>query len=277
MKKLLLGSVATGALVAAGAASAADLSARPAYKAPPAVAPLPVFSWTGCYVGGHGGWGWGRKEVNQAITSSESGNRSVSRTADTSGSIFGGQVGCDYQFAGNWVLGIEGSISGTHMDGVSSDPKDPGDRSDVLRFRTDALGSVTARLGFAGWVPQSLLYVRGGVAWARDIFDFKDADVSGIRDIYNQTRTGWTVGVGIEYAFLPNWSVFAEYNHYDFGNKNVFFYNPRPSCSDDCFSVNTSVKQDIDVIKFGVNYRFNVSGVGKAPLGFGKSPVVARY
>jgi len=273
MKKLLLGSVATGALVAAGSASAADLSVRPAYKAPPAVAPLPVFSWTGCYVGGHGGWGWGRKEVDERVTTS-SGPRqhNFSRTADTSGSIFGGQVGCDYQFSGSWVLGIEGSISGTHMDGLSSDPMDTGDRDDVLRFRTDALGSVTARLGFAGWVPQSLLYVRGGVAWARDIFDFKDADQSVIRDVYNQTRTGWTVGVGIEYAFLPNWSVFAEYDHYDFGSKNVAFY---ACCDGRSFKID--VKQDIDVIKFGVNYRFNVSGIGKAPLGFGKSPVVARY
>jgi outer membrane immunogenic protein len=270
MKKLLLGSVATGALVAAGSASAADLTLRPSYKAPPAVAPVPVFSWTGCYVGGHGGWGWGRKEVHEAVTASGSGNRAnTSSTADTSGSIFGGQIGCDYQFSGSWVIGIEGSLSGTHMDGVSSDPIDPHDSGDILRFRTDALGSVTARLGFAGWVPQSLLYVRGGVAWARDVFDFQHADNN--RGIFNQTRTGWTIGVGIEYAFLPNWSVFGEYDHYDFGTKNVAFYT-----SGD-FVSRIDVKQDIDVIKFGVNYRFNVSAIGKAPLWAGKSPVVARY
>jgi outer membrane immunogenic protein len=262
VKKLLLGSVATGALVAAGAANAADLRVGPTYKAPPAVAPVPVFSWTGCYVGGHAGWGWGRKDVNEAVTASGSGNRAkTSATADTSGSIFGGQVGCDYQFSGNWVLGIEGSLSGGHIDGSSSDPIDPHDSGDVLHFRTDALGSVTARLGYAGWIPQTLLYVRGGVAWARDIFDFQHADVAGSRGIFNQTRTGWTVGVGAEYTFMPHWSVFAEYDHYDFGTKNVTFY----SCCDGFFS-KIDVKQTIEVVKFGLNFRFDVPGLGKAPL-----------
>src|SRR5205807_7006134 len=115
MKKILLGSVATGALVAAGSASAADLGPRPAYKAAPMVAPVPVFSWTGCYVGAHGGWGWSKNNLTEDATqfrfsafvqSTRGGNSSFQNSAlrkvhgastiDTSGAIFGGQIGCDY-------------------------------------------------------------------------------------------------------------------------------------------------------------------------------------
>src|SRR5260370_6168566 len=53
MKKLLLASIAGVALVAGAPANAADLSARPAYKAPPPVAaPIPYYNWTGFYIGG---------------------------------------------------------------------------------------------------------------------------------------------------------------------------------------------------------------------------------
>src|SRR5881296_586308 len=57
MKKLLLASTAVGALAIAGPALAADIPV----KAPPAVAPVPVFTWTGCYIGGHAGFGSAQK------------------------------------------------------------------------------------------------------------------------------------------------------------------------------------------------------------------------
>src|SRR5437016_8904803 len=121
MKKILLGSVATGALVAAGSASAADLGPRPAYKAPPMVAPVPVFSWTGCFVGAHGGWGWGKKDVTEVGRSGPAAATNVAGSAsagiDTSGAIFGGQIGCDYQFAGNFVIGVQGDFAGARMTG----------------------------------------------------------------------------------------------------------------------------------------------------------------
>src|SRR6266852_4048301 len=119
MKRILLTSVAGVALLAAGAisASAADLYR----KAPPVVAPPPppppAFSWTGCYTGVHTGWGWGEKKFRDArrdqyfIDTSSSVRESK---LDTSGPLFGGQLGCDYQFGfgkgaglGNWVIGIQ--------------------------------------------------------------------------------------------------------------------------------------------------------------------------
>src|ERR1700690_700065 len=59
MKRLLLTTVSALALISARPGLAADLPTRMPIKAAPA--PARVFSWTGCYLGGHVGWGWGRK------------------------------------------------------------------------------------------------------------------------------------------------------------------------------------------------------------------------
>ncbi len=249
MKKILLGSVATGALVAAGSASAADLGPRPAYKAPPMVAPIPVFSWTGCFVGAHGGWGWGKKDVTEVARSHTNTIGSATAGIDTSGAIFGGQIGCDYQFASSPTL--QASSEGN-----------------LTTVRTDWLASITARLGFTGWLPHSLLYVKGGGAWIRDRWQttvphaFCDFGCPVFES--SQTRSGWTIGGGIEYAIAPNWSVFAEFDHYDFGTKRVLSF----TASAGGF-LNLDAKQRIEAVKLGVNYRF---GWGK-----GKAPVVAKY
>jgi opacity protein-like surface antigen len=108
MKKILLASVAAAALVAIAPANAADLGLRPMYAAPPA------FTWSGCYIGGNIGWGWGRDTVsipNLAETTGVPELAGVSLgsvTGNTKGILGGGQVGCNYQFAPNWVIGIEG-------------------------------------------------------------------------------------------------------------------------------------------------------------------------
>ncbi len=276
MKKILLGSVATGALVAAGSASAADLGPRPVYKAPPVVAPVPAFSWTGCFVGAHGGYGWGRKDVTatahsggaEGFTSSQSRSGSI----DTHGAIFGGQIGCDWQFgfgkgsgAGNWVLGIQWDFAGANLVGQNNtlSAEDTVTVTQSIKVHTDWLSSVTGRLGFTGWFPQTMLYIRGGGAWVREHWTFIDQDF-GFPDRMetSQTRSGWTIGGGIEYAIAPNWSVFAEFNHYDFGRKT---FNQAGS-HHRLVSIDTN--QRIEAVRLGVNYRFNW---------FGKAPVTARY
>jgi outer membrane immunogenic protein len=282
MKKILLGSVATGALVAAGSASAADLGPRPAYKAPPMVAPVPVFSWTGCFVGAHGGWGWGKKDVTEVARSGPPTDSSVGTLGagiDTSGGIFGGQIGCDYQFAGNFVIGIQGDFAGARITGDTAGlPLRPHSFTSTVfqstseaahtHVRTDWLASITGRLGFTGWLPRTLFYVRGGGAWIREKWDFQMAEDFNDNPEFSstQTRSGWTVGGGIEYAIAPNWSVFAEFNHYDFGTKSVGHQSG--SSSFGAF-INIDAKQRIEAVRLGVNYRFN--------WGKGKAPVVAKY
>src|ERR1051326_5301717 len=174
MKKILLGSVATGALGAARPASAAALGQRPAYKAPPVAAPVPVFSWTGCFGGAHGGWGWSRKDVRVSSNShSGPGNGTATGGLDSSGAIFGGQIGCDYQFgfgkgpgsAGAWVIVIQGDFAGARLTGDIPTPLHAGPTATAHTFlRTDWLSSVTGRVGITGWLPRTLLYTPRGAA-----------------------------------------------------------------------------------------------------------------
>ena len=274
MKKILLGSVATGALVAAGSANAADLSLRPAPRVAPAVAPIPVFSWTGCYVGGHAGWGWGRKEFHEVVTRSGTGGPvglvNGSETIDTSGAIFGGQIGCDYQFAGNFVVGIQGSAAGAFLQGKGFELAGPGDRGDFIQVRTNWIADVTGRLGFTGWLPRTLIYVKGGGAWIDETIDFASSS-SSFGGSFRQTLAGWTIGGGVEWAFAPNWSVFAEFQHYDFKGKGVSSFVTSNTGFGPASGTLDVTKERIETVKLGINYRFNWL-FGKAP-----APVVARY
>jgi outer membrane immunogenic protein len=260
MKKLLLASIALSALLA-GSAVAADLPVKaPAYRPAP-----PVYTWSGCFIGVHGGWSWGDEHVSTHSYINGAVTRSNEASVNTDGALLGGQVGCDYQFAGNLVFGVQGDYAGTRITGDIQDPHDGSGRNDVLHFQTSRLASVTARLGITGWGNQALLYVKGGGAWARNTYDFRSADRAALRGIYDVDLSGWTVGAGVEWAFAPSWSAFVEYDHYDFGNKTTTLVQ---RSFGGAFSEDYQVKAPtIDTIKFGINYRFN----------YMSGPVVANY
>src|SRR6516165_4425149 len=110
-RRVLLASVSAVALFIASEAKSADLPVKA-----PIIAPAPIFSWTGCYVGGHVGFGWGRNHHTQTGSTAFSGvsggtiveNGAARGAVDTSGGLIGGQVGCNYQYASNWVFGVQG-------------------------------------------------------------------------------------------------------------------------------------------------------------------------
>src|SRR5262245_43216181 len=91
--------------LAATQALAADLPR----KAPPPVAPMPPpITWTGCYIGANIGGIFGRGDAN--FNGFEVGSN------ERSGFTGGGQIGCDYQFAGSgWVIGIRNMFDGTSL------------------------------------------------------------------------------------------------------------------------------------------------------------------
>jgi len=257
MKKLLLASVAGIALLAVSSANAADLSRRPpVYKAPPpVVAPIPVFTWTGCYIGGNVGGGWGRKTATDPTLAP-----GISVSGDTSGFLGGGQVGCNYQLAPNWVIGIEG-------DGLGADIK--GDVTQTVlgitgtaHAKTDWIASAAGRIGWA-W-DRWLLCAKGGAAWAGDKYSV-DIPVFPEHLEASETRTGWTVGGGLEWAFWNNWSAKLEYDFYDFGTRTLTFTGTFAGVPIEVPGVD--IRQRIQTVKFGINYRFD----------WGKAPVVARY
>jgi outer membrane immunogenic protein len=118
MKKVLSTMFAGAAVIAAGSAGAADLGTY--NKAP---APLPVFSWSGCYVGAQAGLGAGHTKWQDVSTPGDIDGNFAGNTANTdrSGGLVGGQVGCDYQYGSAWVLGISGMSVGSDITGTNMD------------------------------------------------------------------------------------------------------------------------------------------------------------
>jgi len=258
LKALLLAGTAA---FLSGSALAADLPARMPVKAP-AVAAAP-YSWTGCYVGGHAGAGWGRTVISDPNAVSGAIFNLITPTPDASigmhdtGAVVGGQVGCDYQFASNWVVGLAGDFSWAKIDGQANDPffggKDP-TLPLTLESHTDFLASTTGRVGYA-W-DHYLLYAKGGAAWSHNKYAVNNffciTFAGACYANASETRLGWIAGAGFEWAFTRNWSVLLEYDHYGFGTKGVTFFDPGHN-----FSVVFNEKLDLDVVKVGLNYRFN--------------------
>jgi outer membrane immunogenic protein len=228
MKKLFLASAALVAIAAGSPTFAADLPARmPAYKAPIA-APV-AFSWTGCYLGAHIGGGFGEKRWSSGGVEFANHN--------TDGFIGGGQLGCNYQ-TGQFVFGVEGDASWADLTGSSIDTLNP---TVTTRSKVDFLATATGRAGIA--YDRALFYVKGGAAWAHDKFS---TDSLGGTFSADQTRWGWTVGAGIEYAFAPNWSAKVENNFMDFDKKTV----------NGIFAIPVDIDQNIHAVKVGINYKF---------------------
>jgi outer membrane immunogenic protein len=234
-------------------ASAADMPVKaPAYNAPVATA----YNWTGCYIGGHVGYGWGRKHNTDNSNSDWFLGQAID--VDTHGVLGGGQVGCNYQFTSNFVIGIEGTLSAADINGSTtvSTAITPGLLNVVASAKTDWLATMTGRLGYS--FDRSLLYMKGGVAWAHDRYggDWSVA-VIGNGTIAGsvsatETRTGWVIGAGWEYAFAKNWSATLEYNYMDFGTQTINFPVSAPGFGTYIGDIN----QKIQTVTAGINYRF---------------------
>jgi outer membrane immunogenic protein len=236
---------ASAAALASTAAFAADLPARTYTKAPIYAPPVPIYNWTGIYVGAHLGAAFGGDD---GVVSNIGGLTGSSRDAAFLG---GGQLGADYQFAPNWVVGIEGQISG-----LSNNNRTFTDGFSTLRDRSDWLASVTGRLGYT-WGP-GMIYAKGGVAFRDD--NGLDATAGFQPAVTDRNSTGWTVGGGFEYMFAPAWSAKVEYQYYNFDTTNVL------TNTNAVVPGLVSYKDDLHTVKVGVNYHFNWA-----------SPVVARY
>jgi outer membrane immunogenic protein len=165
---------------------------------------------------------------------------------DVSGVIGGGQVGCNLQ-TGAVVLGVQGDYSWTDAKGSSTDQVVPG-ATDQTQVKS--LASVTGRIGYA-W-GQFLGYVKGGGAWVRDEYDVSAIATGAPIASARETRSGWTAGIGGEYAFNRNWSAFVEYDHYGLGTRSNAFTTPAGGSFG-----SADIKQDLGVVKGGVNYKFD--------------------
>ena len=239
-------SLVTAAMIglATGQTFAADLPRKaPAYVPP---APPPI-TWTGCYIGANIGGAFNRGDANFAFGEASSSNNS--------GFAGGGQIGCDYQFAGGWVFGIRNMSDGTSLkrDRTLFDPVTGA--AGTLNLKTQWFDTLTGRIGYAV-APAWLIYGQGGVAWANSKADLTFDGVT-FGDLSN-TRTGWTAGGGVEWMFARGWSAFLEGNYMDFGSNDHSVITP-VACPAGC-AFTTHAKAVTVLV--GVNYRFNW---GKAP------------
>lgn len=245
MKKFLI--VAAIAVLGATGAQAADIAARTYSKAPAYAAP--VYNWTGFYVGAHIGGAFPGDD-KYSVT----GLPGATTSGDDAYFFGGGQIGADYQFAPNWLIGIEGQFSG--LSGGTRTYNGP-IVNNFISTSNDWLASVTGRIGYT-W-GAGLIYAKGGVAF-RDDGNLVVSTGGTTPFTTNRADTGYTVGGGLEYMFAPSWSAKVEYQYYDFDTTNVRTPTGQFSVGGGNFTEN------LHTVKAGINYRFNWGG-----------PVVAKY
>ncbi len=268
MKKFLLATVALSALVAAPA-MAADLAARPYTKAP-AFIPAPIYNWTGFYIGGNAGYSFAdRTDINtsgQVAANADTvarGLRNPLVSIDRDGFIGGVQAGYNWQTSPNFVFGLEADIQ--YVDarrrlnafGTSG-------LANNFRSNMDYLGTFRGRVGYT-W-GATMLYGTGGLAYAgvnNSASFFNGAGALAFFGEDRTTKTGYTVGGGIEHMFTPNWSVKGEYLYYDLGRSNVAVNLVAPGRGVGT-GYNTNFRNDGHIVRAGLNYKFG-------------GPIVARY
>lgn len=218
----------------AGPVLAADL---PAPQAPPPPPIAPAFAWTGAYVGAAAGYGWGGAGQSMAITSASlAAAPPIIPVIDASGSqrfnLQSAQVeadaGYDWRIGQSFVFGVKGDIawtgfSGSQFNGGNIPNYPPGNPYNIAQtIRQDWQGSLQLRVGFIPF-DRLLVYGTGGPALAHVNY------TSAFTDVFNEDesaslhtfRPGWTIGVGAEYAFAPNWTARLEYRYSQFLAANV--------------------------------------------------------
>ena len=175
-------------------------------------------------------------------------------TVNTSstGAVIGGEIGCDYQFSSNVVVGIEGTASGSTMRGsqIVSLHDSPPDTA-LVQANNDFLASVTGRIGYA--FDTVLIYGRGGLAVAGDKYNVSGGSVAGNGTPFNfqglDNRVGYVVGGGVDWAFSRHWSVNLEYDYYQFGHGNILMTDGISGLTGV-----VDVKQTVQVVKVGFNF-----------------------
>jgi len=266
MKKLLISMAVTASF--AGSSYAADLPVKAAPRAPEPVASA---SWTGCYVGGGGGYGMFDQ---RHTTLSATGLPILTGLADvdTGGKGWFGtvQVGCDFQVADRWVIGafgdydfdgIKGRFSPTGVIGASGIGGIVGEEKQRHSW------AVGGRLGYAV-IPRLLAYVSGGYTEARfDAVSFVNV-VGSVPSTFTmdaQDYKGWFIGSGYEYGLdlIPGLFWKTEYRYSSYRAEDVVerFGNGTVA------SLEHSRKYE-QTIRSELVYRFNF---------FGGSSVAARY
>jgi outer membrane immunogenic protein len=248
MRRHVLALLAATSLTAAvgGSAFAADLG-RQVYKAPPAPM-VPTWSWAGFY----GGFNVGGSIGSNKTTATDNAVPALGLTSDTSvtGFIGGGQLGYNWMLSPLWVFGFETDFQGSTQKGTAS----ASIGTDTLRVedKLDWFGTVRARLGFVTG-GDTLWYATGGFAYGRvGLSTAENFGPTFLGASVNSTKTGWTVGGGVETRLWnSNWTAKLEYLYMDLGTQSVSVFDPVSG-----FATSASTKTRDNIVRVGLNYKF---------------------
>ena len=218
------------------------------------------YDWSGLYIGGQTGYGWGSK--NWGAFNPQGGEY------DISGWFAGGQIGVNAQ-SGRFVLGIEAEAVWTKIDGSTTFPFVT---TNIVTLSSQVrwLGMVTGRIGYTP-LDRWLVYGKAGVAVADEHHDhlrFAPVPPQTLNLAGTRLHSGWVIGAGAEWAMISSWSVKAEYNFIDFGTQfvtlpGVFTQAPNTAAA----ALNLDIRQTMHLVKFGLNYHFHAQ----------PAPILVRY
>ncbi len=260
MKKILVAGIVLAAFCGVPA-----LAADMPVKAPPPSVAAPTYSWTGFYGGGNAGGAWGNFDpstvaVLNPVTGLTAGNAALVTALGTTLSIkpdafVGGfQAGYNWQTA-NFVYGFEADIKSFHLSGNSTSAAASGPVTFTLGASASATWLATAR-GRVGVAANNwLFYATGGAAFTHlsGLFTYADTVPHTEAASFSNTKTGYTVGGGVEVGIWGSWTVKAEYLYVDFGSVSGSGNLSAPLGGQVLLH---SIDLKANIARLGLNYRF---------------------
>ena len=267
LKRALFTTTALAALTAS--AIAADLPSR---RAPPPIVAVPVFTWTGFYIGGNAGYAFStqRPAATNGISAVTVGNvaagfRPPFVALDQDGFTGGGQIGYNYQIGG-LVIGLEADAAYTDLTARRGVVTPAPGGLNTFRQDLNFLGTVRGRVGYA--FDRVLVYGTGGFAYgdvdSRATF-FSPAGAAQFIGGRAGIQTGWAAGAGIEYALPTSFSLFnssavtvkAEALYYDLGSQSVLIAGVPGVAGAAAFpGYRTRFETNGVIARAGINFKF---------------------
>jgi opacity protein-like surface antigen len=233
-KSALLSALAV-LLAASSSAFASDIGS----PTPASVfAPAPIINWSGFYIGGNIGGAFARGSVSDSLFQ-------LGDTMSQAGFLGGAQAGFNYQF-GSFVVGVEWDFDGTSLNATGPTLVTMIGTSWQGSANTDWVSTVAARVGMT--TGALFVYGKVGGGWAEDSARATNLTTGGSLSASN-TTDGWLGGIGIEWAFAPNWSTKLEFYYIGLQSWTL----SGPTFAADSFTV----VRNIEMLKAGINYRFN--------------------
>jgi opacity protein-like surface antigen len=233
----------------------ADAADMPSVVAVPRV----LWTWTGLYIGGHTGAGFGTSQFSDSAGAAIYGGN-----VRTPAALGGGQIGYNWQVPNSrFVLGAEADATALTSDGTATCLASSGlFFSANCHVRQNAIGSLTGRVGFAtGAEGRTLVYAKGGAAWLQEQIGVTSNDlVPQAFTSFDTMRWGWTVGAGVEKALTPAWSLRLEYDYANFGSVNtatpasLLLISP-PATFLQTTGSTSNVSQNVQTVKLGLNLK----------------------